>query len=304
MLLYSVAYLAGYPVRLDEIKNFRQFGSRVAGHPEREIELGVETTTGPLGQGLANAVGMALAEKHLAAEFNRPDLDVVEHFTYVFMGDGCMMEGISHEASSFAGTHKLGRLIAFYDDNGISIDGNTRGWFTDDTPKRFDAYGWHVVPNVDGHDAAAVAKAIEAARADQERPSLICCKTIIGYGAPNVQGTSATHGAALGPVEVAAARRAGLGQAPFVFRPRKTAGMRASAARGSKPSGRSASRPTAGCTRSWRTNSRAGCAASCRRAGPSTRSWRSRRSPLQRRPWPRARRRRVRSRRSRRRCRS
>jgi len=207
MLLYSVAYLAGYPLRLDEIKNFRQFGSRVAGHPERELELGVETTTGPLGQGLANAVGMALAEKHLAAEFNRPDATIVDHYTYVFLGDGCMMEGISHEASAFAGTHKLGKLIAFYDDNGISIDGNTRGWFTDDTPKRFDAYAWHVVPNVDGHDAAAVAKAIEAARADQERPSLICCKTIIGYGAPNVQGTSATHGAALGPVEAAAARK-------------------------------------------------------------------------------------------------
>ncbi len=207
MLLYSVAYLSGYPIGLDELKNFRQLGSRVAGHPERELTIGIETTTGPLGQGIANAVGMALAEKHLAAEFNRPEATIVDHYTYVFLGDGCMMEGISHEACAFAGTHKLGKLIAFYDDNGISIDGNTRGWFTDDTPKRFEAYGWHVVPNVDGHDAAAIANAIEAARADKERPSLICCKTIIGYGAPNVQGTSATHGAALGPVEAAAARK-------------------------------------------------------------------------------------------------
>jgi transketolase len=217
MLLYSVAYLTGYAIGLDELKNFRQLGSRVAGHPERELDIGVETTTGPLGQGLANAVGMALAEKHLAAEFNRPGFDVVDHYTYVFLGDGCMMEGISHEACAFAGTHKLGKLIAFYDDNGISIDGETRGWFTDDTPKRFEAYGWHVVPSVDGHDPAAVARAIDAARAEHTRPSLICCKTIIGYGAPNVQGTSATHGAALGPAEAAAARKnLGWEEPPFV----------------------------------------------------------------------------------------
>ncbi len=207
MLLYSVAYLTGYDLGLDELKNFRQFGSRVAGHPERELEIGIETTTGPLGQGLANAVGMALAEKHLAAEFNRDDCTIVDHYTYVFLGDGCLMEGISHEVCSFAGTQKLGKLIAFYDDNGISIDGETRGWFTDDTPKRFGAYGWHVVPNVDGHDSDSIRRAIEAARADTERPSLICCKTIIGYGAPNVQGTSATHGAALGAAEAAAARK-------------------------------------------------------------------------------------------------
>jgi transketolase len=207
MLLYAIAYLTGYDIGIDEIKNFRQLGSRVAGHPERELTLGIETTTGPLGQGLANAVGMALAEQHLAAEFNRPGAAVVDHYTYVFLGDGCLMEGISHEACSFAGTQKLGKLIAFYDDNGISIDGDTRGWFTDDTPKRFEAYGWHVVPNVDGHDAEAIRRAIEAARADKNRPSLICCKTIIGYGAPNVQGTSATHGAALGPAEAAAARQ-------------------------------------------------------------------------------------------------
>jgi transketolase len=207
MLLYSLAYLTGYPLALDEIKRFRQLGSRAAGHPERETEIGIETTTGPLGQGLANAVGMALAEKHLAAEFNRPDAVIVDHYTYVFLGDGCLMEGISHEACSFAGTHKLGKLIAFYDDNGISIDGETRGWFTDDTPQRFSAYGWHVVPNVDGHDSQAIRRAIDAARAETERPSLICCKTIIGFGAPNVQGTAATHGAALGPAEAAAARK-------------------------------------------------------------------------------------------------
>ena len=218
MLLYSVAHLTGYDLKLDELKQFRQLGSRAAGHPERELEIGIETTTGPLGQGLANAVGMALAEKHLAAEFNRDGSSVVDHHTYVFLGDGCLMEGISHEACSFAGTHKLGKLIAFYDDNGISIDGETRGWFTDDTPKRFAGYGWHVVPNVDGHDADAVRRAIDAARAERERPSLICCKTIIGYGAPNVQGTSATHGAALGATEAAAARKnLGWEEPPFVI---------------------------------------------------------------------------------------
>jgi transketolase len=207
MLLYAVAYLTGYEIDIEELKKFRQFGSRVAGHPERELALGIETTTGPLGQGIANAVGMALAEKHLAAEFNREGLSVVDHYTYAFLGDGCLMEGISHEACSFAGTHKLGKLLAFYDDNGISIDGETRGWFTDDTPQRFEAYGWHVVRNVDGHDSDAIRRAIEAARAEKDRPSLLCCKTIIGYGAPNVQGTSATHGAALGPAEAAATRK-------------------------------------------------------------------------------------------------
>jgi transketolase len=207
MLLYSIAYLTGYDLKIDELKRFRQLGSRVAGHPERDLDLGIETTTGPLGQGLANAVGMALAERTLAATFNKPDAKIVDHYTYVFCGDGCLMEGVSHEACSFAGTQKLGKLIAFYDDNGISIDGQTRGWFTDDTPKRFEAYGWHVVPLVDGHDSEAIRAAIEAARAAVDRPSLICCKTIIGYGAPNVQGTSATHGAALGPAEAAAARK-------------------------------------------------------------------------------------------------
>jgi len=206
MLLYSLLHLSGYPLGLDELKNFRQFGKRTAGHPERELEIGIETTTGPLGQGIANAVGMALAEKVLAATFNRPGAAIVDHHTYVFLGDGCLMEGISHEACSLAGTFGLGKLIAFYDDNGISIDGATAGWFTDDTPARFRSYGWQVIDAVDGHDAAAIVAAIEAAHADGDRPTLICCKTIIGWGAPNKQGTAATHGAALGAEEVAATR--------------------------------------------------------------------------------------------------
>lgn len=217
MLLYAVAHLTGYPLALEEIRCFRQLGSRAAGHPEREPHIGIETTTGPLGQGLANAVGMALAEAHLAATFNRPGHTIVDHYTYVFAGDGCLMEGISHEVCSLAGTLGLGKLIVFYDDNGISIDGATRGWFTDDTAKRFESYGWHVVPHVDGHDAQAVIAAIEAARAETARPSLLCCQTVIGFGAPNVQGTAATHGAALGAEEVAAARQAlGWEHAPFV----------------------------------------------------------------------------------------
>ena len=207
MLLYSLLHLTGYPLDIEQLKNFRQFGSHTAGHPEVDQHLGIETTTGPLGQGLANAVGMALAEKILAATFNRPGHEVVDHHTYVFLGDGCLMEGVSHEACSLAGTLKLGKLICFYDDNGISIDGEVHGWFTDDTPKRFAAYGWHVVPDVDGHDSAAVQRAIVAARAETGRPSLICCKTIIGWGAPNKQGTEATHGAALGEAEVAATRQ-------------------------------------------------------------------------------------------------
>ena len=206
MLQYSLAYLSGYPLRLDEIKAFRQLDSRTAGHPEREIEIGIETTTGPLGQGLANAVGMALAEKVLASQFNRPGHEIVNHHTYVFLGDGCLMEGISHEASSLAGTLALSKLIAIYDDNGISIDGETKGWFTDNTAMRFRAYGWSVIEGVDGHDPSAVVAALETARSEKQRPTLICCKTIIGFGAPNKQGTAATHGAALGADEVAAAR--------------------------------------------------------------------------------------------------
>ena len=206
MLLYSLLHLSGYPLAMDEIRNFRQFGYRTAGHPEYEPELGIETTTGPLGQGIANAVGMAIAERILAARYNRPGFAVIDHHTWVFTGDGCLMEGVSHEACSLAGTLGLGKLIVFYDDNGISIDGEVEGWFTDDTPARFGAYGWHVVPGVDGHDPAAVKAAIEAARAETGRPTLICCKTVIGWGAPNKQGTEATHGAALGAEEVARTR--------------------------------------------------------------------------------------------------
>ena len=208
MLLYSLLHLTGYKdFTIDQLRNFRQLGYITAGHPEFEAGGPVETTTGPLGQGVTNAVGMAMAEKMLAAEFNRPGHDIVDHKTWVFVGDGCLMEGISHEACSLAGTLKLGKLICLYDDNNISIDGNTAGWFTDDTAKRFEAYGWQVIPNVDGHDAAAIAAAIEQAVADGERPTMICCKTIIGFGAPNKQGTASTHGAPLGDDEIAAARK-------------------------------------------------------------------------------------------------
>ena len=217
MLLYSLLHLTGYAdFPIDQLRNFRQMGFRTAGHPEYEAGGPVETTTGPLGQGVTNAVGMAMAEKMLAAEFNRPGHDIVDHKTWVFLGDGCLMEGISHEACSLAGTLKLGKLICLYDDNDISIDGEVSGWFTDDTAGRFDAYGWQVIDNVDGHDPAAVAAAIEAAVADTERPSLICCKTVIGFGSPNKQGTAATHGAPLGTEEVAAARKA-LGWEPGPF---------------------------------------------------------------------------------------
>jgi len=214
MLLYALLHLSGYDLPMEEIRNFRQLHSKTPGHPEYSHTPGVETTTGPLGQGLANAVGMALAEKVLAAQFNRPEHEVIAHFTYVFMGDGCLMEGISHEACSLAGTLGLGKLIAFYDDNGISIDGEVAGadgqpgWFTDDTPARFAAYGWHVIADIDGHDPAAVAAAIAAARAETDRPSILCCHTVIGKGAPNKQGSESTHGAALGEDEVAATREA------------------------------------------------------------------------------------------------
>ena len=207
MLLYSLLHLTGYALPIEELKHFRQLHSKTAGHPEACEFPAIETTTGPLGQGLANAVGMALAEKVLAARFNRPNCDIVDHYTYVCLGDGCMMEGISHEAASLAGRLKLGKLIALYDDNGISIDGEVQGWFTDDTPMRFEAYGWHVVREIDGHNPAAVEAAIAEAMAQKDRPTLICCRTIIGFGAPNKQGTEATHGAALGADEVAAARR-------------------------------------------------------------------------------------------------
>ena len=216
MLLYSLLHLTGYPLSIEDLKKFRQFGSHTAGHPEREAKLGIETTTGPLGQGLANAVGMALAERVLAATFNQPGFDMVDHHTYVFVGDGCLMEGVSHEAASLAGTLGLGKLICFYDDNGISIDGQVQGWFTDDTPKRFEAYGWQVIKGVDGHDAESISKAIRKARKETGKPSLLCCKTVIGFGAPNKQGTEAAHGAPLGADEVAAARAAlGWDSPPF-----------------------------------------------------------------------------------------
>jgi transketolase len=216
MLLYSLLHLTGYDLPLEELRRFRQLHSKTPGHPEYGCAPGVETTTGPLGQGLANAVGMALAERLLAAEFNRPGFDIVDHHTYVFAGDGCLMEGISHEACSLAGTLGLGKLVVLYDDNGISIDGYVKSWFTDDTPKRFEAYGWHVVPNVDGHDADAVDRAIREARSVADRPSLICCKTIIAKGAPNKADTHDAHGAPLGKDEVAATRAAiGWNHAPF-----------------------------------------------------------------------------------------
>lgn len=208
MLLYSLLHLTGYDLPVSELKRFRQLHSRTPGHPEYGYTPGVETTSGPLGQGLANAVGMALSERLLGGHFNRPEHDIVDHRTYVFAGDGCLMEGISHEACSLAGTLGLGKLIVFYDDNGISIDGEVEGWFTDDTPARFRAYGWQVMPSVDGHDAAAIESAIEDAKADQSRPSLICCKTTIGFGAPTKAGSHESHGAPLGREEIAAARKA------------------------------------------------------------------------------------------------
>ncbi len=216
MLIYSLLHLAGYDLSIEDLKNFRQLHSKTPGHPEYGYAPGVETTTGPLGQGITNAVGMAIAERVLGGQFNRADFNVVDHHTYVFLGDGCMMEGISHEACSLAGTLKLGKLIAFYDDNGISIDGEVHGWFTDDTPKRFEAYGWHVIPRVNGHDPEDIKKAIEDARAVSDKPSLICCKTVIGWGSPNKQGKEECHGAPLGDAEIALVRQTiGWNNPPF-----------------------------------------------------------------------------------------
>jgi transketolase len=206
MLQYALLHLTGYDLPMDQLKRFRQLHSKTAGHPEASETPGVETTTGPLGQGLANAVGFALAEKVLADHFNRPGHEIVNHHTYVFLGDGCLMEGISHEVASLAGTWKLGKLVAVYDDNGISIDGEVHGWFTDNTPERFEAYGWNVIRGVDGHDAAAISAALKAATSQSDKPTLICAKTIIGFGAPHKQGKEESHGAALGKAEVAAAR--------------------------------------------------------------------------------------------------
>ena len=206
MLIYALLHLTGYDVSIDDLKSFRQLHSKTPGHPEYGYTPGVETTTGPLGQGITNAVGMAMAEKQLAAQFNKPGHEIVDHRTWVFLGDGCLMEGLSHEACALAGTWGLSKLTAFWDDNGISIDGHVEGWFTDDTPKRFEAYGWHVIRNVDGHDRAAIDAAIRAAVAETARPTLICCKTVIGAGAPNKAGTHDVHGAPLGDAEIAAAR--------------------------------------------------------------------------------------------------
>ncbi|MBI4986412.1 MAG: transketolase, partial [Rhodocyclales bacterium] len=206
MLIYALLHLSGYDLSIDDLKNFRQLHSKTPGHPEYGYTPGVETTTGPLGQGITNAVGMAMAEKLLANEFNRPGFDIVDHRTWVFLGDGCLMEGISHEACALAGTWGLGKLTAFWDDNGISIDGHVEGWFTDDTPKRFEAYGWHVVPNVNGHDPEALHAAINAAKAVTDKPTLICCKTVIGAGSPNKQGTHDVHGAPLGDIEIGLTR--------------------------------------------------------------------------------------------------
>ena len=216
MLIYSLLHLAGYDLSIEDLQNFRQMHSKTPGHPEYGYAPGIETTTGPLGQGITNGVGMALAEKIMADQFNKEGHNIVDHSTYVFMGDGCLMEGISHEACSLAGTLGLGKLIAFYDDNNISIDGEVEGWFTDDTPKRFEAYGWQVIPAVDGHDADALRAAIDAAKADSERPTIICCKTIIGKGSPNKEGTAGCHGAPLGDDEIALVRETiGWKHAPF-----------------------------------------------------------------------------------------
>ena len=269
MLLYSLLHLTGYDLPIDELKRFRQLHSKTPGHPEHGLTPGVETTTGPLGQGLSNAVGMALAERLLAAEFNRPGHAIVDHRTYVLVGDGCLMEGISHEACSLAGTWGLSKLIALYDDNGISIDGETKGWFTDDTPKRFEAYGWNVVRSVDGHDVAAVDAAIAGARKVTDRPSLICCKTVIGKGAPNKAGTHDVHGAALGEKEVAAARTgARVDHPPFDIPDASTrAGTPASAVPTPSRRGPNASPHTARRTPTSPRNSPGAPTASCRPPG-------------------------------------
>lgn len=218
MLHYSLLHLTGYDLTIEDLKQFRQLHSKTPGHPELNETPGIETTTGPLGQGLANAVGIAMAETHIAKQFNRDGFPIIDHFTYVFVGDGCLMEGVSHEACSLAGTYGLGKLIAIYDDNGISIDGEVEGWFTDNTPMRFEAYGWHVISNVDGHDSAAIAKAIAEAKAVTDKPTLVCCKTTIGWGSPNLAGTADTHGSPLGDTEIAAVRKQlNWTHAPFVI---------------------------------------------------------------------------------------
>jgi transketolase len=272
MLQYALLHLSGYDLSIDDLKQFRQLESKTPGHPENFMTPGVETTTGPLGQGFANAVGMALAEKLLAQRFNRPEFDVVDHHTWVFMGDGCLMEGISHEAASLAGTWGLNKLIAVWDDNHISIDGNVRGWFTDDTPKRFEAYGWNVIRDVDGHDADAIKRAIEGALASQDKPTLVCCRTTIGFGSPQKAGKESSHGAPLGKDEVAATREAlHWPHAPSRSRRRSaTAGAPATPASCAKTSGTRCSTATPRAIRNSPTNSCAARATNCRTTGRRT----------------------------------
>ena len=271
MLLYSLLHLSGYDLSIDDLKNFRQLHSRTPGHPEYGYAPGVETTTGPLGQGITNAVGMAIAEKAMAEQFNQPGHDIVDHYTYAFMGDGCLMEGISHEACSLAGTLQLGKLIAFWDDNGISIDGHVEGWFTDDTVKRFEAYGWHVIAAVDGHSPEAINAAIEAAKAETGKPTLICCRTIIGYGSPNKSGSHDCHGSPLGNDEIAAARAfLKWDHAPFVIPSRHRRRVERSGER--YQAGSRLGLPSLPLmkplTRRWLPNSSAVPQASCRPTGP------------------------------------
>ena len=267
MLLYALLHLTGYDLPMQEIRRFRQLHSKTPGHPEYGVTPGVETTTGPLGQGISNAVGMAIAEKLLAAEFNLPGFSIVDHYTYVFLGDGCMMEGISHEVCSLAGTLGLGKLIAFYDDNGISIDGRVEGWFTDDTPQRFRSYGWHVIADVDGHHCESLDQAIRLAKATHDKPTLICCKTIIAQGSPNKAGTHDAHGAPLGEKEIAATRAAiGWAEAPFEVPPHVHGSVgctRQRRGRGNclEPAVRAVRTVT---SRLWPASSCAACEASCR----------------------------------------
>ena len=292
MLIYSLLHLTGYEdFPIEQLRNFRQMGYRTAGHPEYEAGGPVETTTGPLGQGITNAVGMAMAEKMLAAQFNRPGHEIVDHKTWVFLGDGCLMEGISHEACSLAGTLKLGKLICLYDDNDISIDGDVSGWFTDDTAKRFEAYGWQVIDGVDGHDPTAITGALEQAVAETERPTLICCKTVIGFGAPNKQGSASTHGAPLGDDEVAAARETlGWTSEPFEI-PAEIAAAWDSRDRGIAAETSWDERRT----RNWPPSSRGAWPASCRTAGASMPMRRLPKSTARRPTWRRARHRCARS---------
>jgi transketolase len=304
MLLYALLHLSGYDLPLSQLQAFRQFHSQTPGHPEYGDTPGVETTTGPLGQGLGNAVGMALAEKMLAARYNRPGHALIDHHTYAFAGDGCLMEGISHEVCSLAGTLGLGKLIVLYDDNGISIDGRVAGWFTDDTAKRFEAYGWQVITSVDGHDPRAIRDAITTARADAARPSLILCRTVIGKGAPNKQGSEHVHGSPLGAAEVAAARAELAGSTRrFRYRPKSTRAGTADTRRGGRD--RMAAAPgrlPCGVSGTRRANSSGACAASCRQASSVLQPITCAPASTRVRPSPAARHRRTRSRRWRRCC--